>query len=61
MKKISFKEKFELENMESAIQALEVELKVATEANNYAEMANLQNEIEKSYSRWEELSKKIRI
>jgi ATP-binding cassette subfamily F protein uup len=72
VKKLSFKEKFELESMESNIQAVEarLELKQAESlAPNvtsdvgrvqelYSEIAKLQSEVEKMYARWAELEGK---
>lgn len=69
-KKMSYKEKFELENMESVIGSLEKQLEVATAksqdpqilANSkelqaaYTEIARLQSEIEQKYARWAELT-----
>ena len=69
-KKLSFKEKFELENMESTILKLEQELEALTNKSQkpevlsnskemmrvHTEMARLQSEIETKYSRWSELS-----
>ncbi|MFM6927848.1 MAG: ABC-F family ATP-binding cassette domain-containing protein [Bdellovibrio sp.] len=71
-KKLSFKEKFELENMEGTIKVLEDKLQtaqaqsvlpeVASNAGKvqelYTEIAKLQAEIEKLYSRWSELETK---
>lgn len=68
-KKLSFKEKFELENMESTIQGLEEKLQVAqnesllpevaSKASRvqelYSEIAALQAEIDRLYARWAEL------
>ncbi len=68
-KKLSFKEKFELENMEATIQGLEAKLEAATAQSVlpevvsnatkvqeiYAEMAKLQSEIDRLYARWSEL------
>jgi ATP-binding cassette subfamily F protein uup len=72
-KKLSFKEKFELENMESTIHTAEARLEslqaesvrsdVVSNAARlqelYAEIAKLQADIEKMYSRWSELESKI--
>jgi ATP-binding cassette subfamily F protein uup len=68
-KKLSFKEKFELENMEKTIQAAEAELEklqVATTAaavgsqtkTLFVEMEALQKQIDGLYSRWTELESK---
>jgi ATP-binding cassette subfamily F protein uup len=71
-KKLSFNEKYELDNMESTIQKLEAELldltsvstneKLQTNSGEllkiHNEMARLQSEIEKKYSRWSELSER---
>jgi len=53
--KLSFKEKFELENIESEIQKLEAEL---TETKDYKKMAELQSTIENKYARWQLLEAK---
>lgn len=69
-KKLSFKEKFELENMESDIMKLEAALGEAQQKSQspevisnskemmkvHTEIARLQSEIETKYSRWSELS-----
>lgn len=69
-KKLSFKEKFELENMEAHILKLEKELADLTVKSQdptvvskpkemmqvHTEMARIQSEIEAKYSRWSELS-----
>ncbi|MBO9667329.1 MAG: ABC-F family ATP-binding cassette domain-containing protein [Bdellovibrio sp.] len=71
-KKLSFKEKFELENMEANIAALEEKLQaaqtqsvlpeVASNAKKvqelYTEIATLQAEIERLYERWSQLEGK---
>lgn len=71
-KKLSFKEKFELENMEETIKVLEEKLQaaqtqsalpeVASNAGKvqqlYTEIAQLQVEIERLYDRWAELEAK---
>lgn len=71
-KKLSFKEKFELENMEATIHGLEAKLQkaqtesilpeVASNAGRvqelYTEIATLQAEIERLYDRWAELEQK---
>lgn len=71
-KKLSFKEKFELENMEATIQVLEAKLETAqaesvlpevvSKASKvqelYSEIAKLQAEIERLYARWAELEGK---
>ncbi|MDG0818000.1 ABC-F family ATP-binding cassette domain-containing protein [Bdellovibrio svalbardensis] len=71
-KKLSFKEKFELENMEATIQGLEAKLEAAqaesvlpevvSKASKvqelYSEIAKLQAEIERLYARWAELEGK---
>jgi ABC transport system ATP-binding/permease protein len=70
--KLSFNEKFELDNMEASILALENELKELTKKSELPEMLTnaselvkltkqmnrLQSEIEKKYSRWSELAQK---
>ncbi len=68
--KISFKEKFEFEQMESVIakseaELAELELKAATvamkdQSAHYAAIAAAQSAIEKLYSRWAELEAKIK-
>lgn len=69
-KKLSFKEKFELENMEANILKLEQELEVINARSQnpevladskelikvHTEIARLQSEIENKYSRWSELA-----
>ncbi|HEX7674962.1 MAG TPA: ABC-F family ATP-binding cassette domain-containing protein [Bdellovibrio sp.] len=71
-KKLSFKEKFELENMESTILGLEDRLAAAQTESTlphivsdagkvqelYTEIAKLQAEIERLYARWAELEQK---
>ncbi|QDK46435.1 ABC transporter ATP-binding protein [Bdellovibrio sp. ZAP7] len=71
-KKLSFKEKFELENMEATIAGLEEKLQtaqtqsmlpeVASNAKKvqelYTEIATLQKEIERLYDRWSQLEGK---
>jgi len=71
-KKLSFKEKFELENMEANIKVVEEKLhaaqaqsvlpEVASNAGKvqelYTEIAKLQSEIERMYDRWAELEAK---
>jgi len=57
-KKLSFKEKFEFENMETTIHELEGALEKATSEGAHTEMARLQTEIEKKYARWAELEAK---
>ncbi|WP_413944188.1 ABC-F family ATP-binding cassette domain-containing protein [Bdellovibrio sp. HCB-162] len=70
--KLSFKEKFELENMETTILELEEKLSAAQEESQkpevvsqaskvqelYSVIADLQGKIEKLYARWAELEKK---
>lgn len=70
--KLSFKEKYELENMESTVLGLEekltqlqemsVDSKVVSDAKKvqeiYSEMDGLQKKIEKLYERWADLEKK---
>ncbi|KHD87477.1 MAG: ABC transporter ATP-binding protein [Bdellovibrio sp. ArHS] len=70
--KLSFKEKFELENMESTILGLEEKLgqlqaeagkpEVVSQASKvqelYAEISKIQVELERLYARWAELEKK---
>ena len=71
-KKLSFKEKFELENMEETIKVLEEKLQAAQTQSVlpevvsnagrvqelYTEIAKLQSEIERLYDRWAELEAK---
>lgn len=73
--KLSFKEKFELENMESTITALETEIRdlelmscsaeVLTDHKRLAEihtkLANKQSELETKFKRWGELEKKTKL
>lgn len=54
-KRMSYKDKYELENMEQTIAHLEQELKKATKENQYEEMARLQESIDRKFSRWAEL------
>jgi len=54
-KKMSFKDKFELENMEQAIASLEGELKQLEAAGDYKKMAEVQATIDQKFSRWAEL------
>lgn len=70
--KLSFKEKFELENMEATIQELEAKLETAQEDSQkpeiasqaskvqelYSQISKLQSDIERLYARWAELEKK---
>jgi ATP-binding cassette subfamily F protein uup len=70
--KLSFKEKFELENMEKSIESLEArclqiqnEIDIAISKNEtkelsklYASLAESQSLVEKAYKRWEELNAK---
>ncbi|MCB0350793.1 MAG: ABC-F family ATP-binding cassette domain-containing protein, partial [Bdellovibrionales bacterium] len=58
LKKLSFSEKLELENIETTIQKIESELGFATEKNDYNKMAQLQKDLEETYARWESLSKR---
>ncbi len=71
-KKLSYKEKFELDNMESTIQTLEKQLEELTAQSTllevlsdskklqkiYTDIGALQSEIERKYARWTELSEK---
>lgn len=67
--KISFKEKFEFEQMEQVIATAETELRtleaavsgIATKdkAAHYAKIANLQDKVESLYARWAELESKF--
>ncbi len=71
--KLSFKEKFELENMEATIQALEEKLSAAQAESHkpeivsqaakvqelYTQISELQNQIDKLYARWAELEAKV--
>ncbi|QDK36936.1 ABC-F family ATP-binding cassette domain-containing protein [Bdellovibrio sp. NC01] len=71
-KKLSFKEKFELENMEATIQELEAKLEAAQAESIkpevvsnagrvtelYSEIAKLQAEVDRLYTRWSELENK---
>lgn len=50
--KMSYKDKYELENMEQTIATLETQLQEATEANQYEEMARLQEAIDQKFARW---------
>lgn len=73
-KKLSFKEKFELENIEGNILVLEEKLsKAQSEANSpevvsdsartqllYSEISSLQTEVDRLYSRWAELEEKLK-
>ncbi|UOF02838.1 ABC-F family ATP-binding cassette domain-containing protein [Bdellovibrio reynosensis] len=70
--KLSFKEKFELENMEATIQELEKKLEelqaesakpeIVSQASKvqelYKQISETQEKIDKNYKRWEELEKK---
>lgn len=70
--KLSFKEKFELENMEATIQGLEQKLEelqaesakpeVVSQASKvqelYKQISEIQEKIDKNYKRWEDLEKK---
>lgn len=71
-KKLSFKEKFELENMEATIQQIEAKLEAAQAESIkpevvsnagrvtelYSEIAKLQAEVDRLYARWSELENK---
>jgi ATP-binding cassette subfamily F protein uup len=56
--RLSFKDKYELENMEQTIASLEQALVEAEQSQEYEKMADLQNQIDHKFRLWEELEEK---